>query len=154
MHPTFSNSDRFSEELQKSDWRWPERLNGGGLYAGHGDLSTPKMRLFKFFFTFAFLNRRNWRKTKAGHRFWPELFLSAQSPRKPIVPEKPKPCESIREINATLLTYGGNLMSGILHMIPNAASLPRLMTAGSRNLKHWKHWLESTINQLCAGDRS
>ena len=25
---------------------WPKRLNEGGLYAGLGDLSTPKMRLF------------------------------------------------------------------------------------------------------------
>ena len=28
---------------------WPKRLNEGGLYAGLGDLSTPKMRLFYLF---------------------------------------------------------------------------------------------------------
>ena len=49
MLPTFSNSDRLSKLLQKSDWRWPERLNGGGLYDHTWWLSTPKMRVFQLF---------------------------------------------------------------------------------------------------------
>ena len=31
-------------------YRWPDRLNGGGLYAGLSDLSTPKMNVFHFFY--------------------------------------------------------------------------------------------------------
>jgi hypothetical protein len=49
MLPTFSNSDRLSKTLQKSDWHWPERLNGGGLYDHTRWLSTPKMRVFQLF---------------------------------------------------------------------------------------------------------
>jgi hypothetical protein len=51
----FQNASNFfkqrsaSKLLQKSDWRWPERLNGGGLYDHTWWLSTPKMRVFQLF---------------------------------------------------------------------------------------------------------
>ena len=51
----FQNASNFfkkrsvSKLLKKSDWCWPKKLNGGGLYDHTWWLSTPKMRVFQLF---------------------------------------------------------------------------------------------------------
>jgi hypothetical protein len=52
------------------------------------------------------------------------LFLPTQSPRKQTIAEIRMGCESIRKINAALPADSIHLMSGIMHVIRDAAPHP------------------------------